>query len=127
MKKQEIASLKKEYIEYFRDVPVQKYAAMAIARDEDTIIRWRKEDTVFADALLKAKADWVRKRLILTRAEYALDRLEKSIFSHNTTLTLEKSTYDNFVANNQIDPNTPNSKALVERMVDFLMEETKAK
>jgi HJR/Mrr/RecB family endonuclease len=34
-----IEELKQEYTRYFEDVPIQKYAAMAIGRDEDTIIR----------------------------------------------------------------------------------------
>jgi hypothetical protein len=36
-----IDELKKKYVEYFTDVPIQKYAAMAIGRDEDTIILWK--------------------------------------------------------------------------------------
>ena len=76
-----MAKLKEEYVHYYTDVPVQKYAAMYIGRDEDTIIRWRKEDVKFADAVQRAKAEWVRKRVIATKAEFALERLEKDIFS----------------------------------------------
>jgi len=75
-----IKQLKDEYVAYFADVPVQKYAAMAIARNEDTILRWKKKDKRFADAVLRAKAQWVRKKLIVTKAEYALERLEKEVF-----------------------------------------------
>jgi hypothetical protein len=119
--------LKNEYIKYYQDVPVQRYAAMFIAKDEDTIIRWRKEDSDFADAVLKAKAEWIRKKVIATKAEFALERLEKSVFSQNSTIEVEVSAYDNFVANNQIDPNAPNAKALSNRICEILMEETKAK
>lgn len=81
MRNDSFTELKRKYIEYFKDVPVQKYAAMAIARDEDTIIRWKKNDKQFADAVQRAKAEWIRKKVIATKAEYALDRIEKSFFS----------------------------------------------
>jgi len=76
-----VSELKAEYIKYFADCPVQKYAAMYINRDEDTIIRWRKNDPHFADCVQRAKAEWIRKKLIATKAEFALERLEKEIFS----------------------------------------------
>lgn len=72
--------LKEEYVRYFEDVPIQKYAAMYVGRDEDTIIRWRNQDAVFADRILQSKANWVRKMLIKTKAEFALERLEKKVF-----------------------------------------------
>lgn len=77
------ASLKVQYIKYFEDVPVQKYAAMYVGRDEDTIIRWKHDDSKFADAVSKAKANWIRKRVIATKAEFALERLESEIFGPN--------------------------------------------
>ncbi|MBI2592364.1 hypothetical protein HYW36_02700 [Candidatus Saccharibacteria bacterium] len=76
-----ITQLKEFYIKYFQDVPVQKYAAMYIGRDEDTIIRWRQSDTKFAESIQRAKAEWIRKRLLATKAEFALERLEKNVFS----------------------------------------------
>lgn len=77
---QKIRALKNEYVRYFQDVPVQKYAAMAIGKDEDTILRWKKQDKTFADAILKAKAEWVRKKCIASKAEFALERLEAEVF-----------------------------------------------
>lgn len=120
-------TLKAEYVKYYKDVPIQKYAAMFIAKDEDTIIRWRKEDSIFADAVLRAKAEWVRKRLITTRAEFALERLEKNIFSNNATIEVDVSGYDRYIASHQLDPNTVDNRRLIDRMTSFLMEETKAK
>jgi hypothetical protein len=78
-----IEFLKKQYIDYFEDVPIQRYAAMAIARDEDTIIRWRKEDADFADAVQMAKANWIRKKVLATKAEFALERLDKEVFGRD--------------------------------------------
>jgi|SRR6266567_4406574 len=83
--------LKQQYINYYRDVPIQKYAAQAVCRDEDTIIRWRKTDKDFADAVYQAHAEWVRKRVIATKAEFALERLEREIFGRKTTLSIETS------------------------------------
>jgi hypothetical protein len=76
-----IQQLKDEYIAYFADVPVQKYAAMYIGRDEDTVMRWKNNDKAFADAVLRAKASFIRKKLIASKAEFALERLEKEVFS----------------------------------------------
>ncbi len=89
-----MASLKAKYIEYFEDVPVQKYAAMVVARDEDTIIRWKKEDPEFADAVQRAKANWIRKRVIASKAEFALERLENEVFSPKVVLTHEANLQD---------------------------------
>lgn len=80
-----IEALKIKYLAYYEDVPIQKYAAMAIARDEDTVIRWRKEDAEFADAVQIAKAKWIRKKVLSSKAEFALERLEKEIFGKNPT------------------------------------------
>lgn len=82
-----IDDLKKKYIDYFEDVPIQKYAAMAVGRDEDTIIRWKKEDTDFADSVQRAKAEWVRKKVLATKAEFALERLEREVFSPQLTIS----------------------------------------
>ena len=123
--KKTIGELKEEYVEYYADVPVQKYAAMSIARNEDTIIRWRKEDQDFADAVQRAHATWVRKKVLATRAEYALERIEKEIFSERSTVKLETSAYDRYVQENTIDPNTPQSKQLAKETLDILLARSK--
>jgi hypothetical protein len=75
-----IKQLKADYIGFFKDCPIQRYAADYIGRDEDTIIRWRKNDPDFSEAVKRAKADWVRKKVMQTKAEFALERLESEIF-----------------------------------------------
>jgi hypothetical protein len=122
-----IKQLKQEYIEYFEDVPVQKYAAMAIGRDEDTIIRWKKEDEDFADAVQRAKAEWVRKKVLATKAEFALERLEREVFSQNLPEIKGQDKYTQYVQNNIIDPNSSHSKKLVEASLTALMQATKRK
>lgn len=87
---EDIAQLKKDYISYFEDVPVQKYAAMSIARTEDTIINWKKADEEFSDAVNQAKSKFIQKRLLAAKAEFALERLEKEVFKESieTEITL---------------------------------------
>jgi hypothetical protein len=80
------SDLKQQYLDYFEDTPVQKYAAMFIGKDEDTIIRWKKQDKQFADAVQRRKAIWIRKRVINTKAEYALEKLEAEIFAQKNTI-----------------------------------------
>ena len=121
-----IEDLKKKYIEYYTDVPVQKYAAMAISRDEDTIIRWKNGDKEFADAIQRGRASFIRKRVLVAKAEFALERLEKEVFSEKITIK-EETEYDRFVRNNTINPNDPETKEIVGLTVDFLMEHFKAK
>lgn len=89
-----IQRLKQDYVAYFEDVPVQKYAAMAIGRDEDTIIRWRKDDPDFAEAVLKAKAEFIRKKVLATKAEFALERLEREVFSPHLTISHQTDLQD---------------------------------
>jgi hypothetical protein len=117
-----IIDLKREYIKYYVDLPVQRYAAMAIARDEDTIIRWRREDQEFADSILRAKAEWIRKKVIATKAEFALERLEKEIFSPSATVEIYSQ-----VQPQPIDPNSIYGKELAEASLNVLMEMTKRK
>jgi hypothetical protein len=123
---EKINDLKKNYVEYFKDVPVQKYAAMYIGRDEDTIIRWRKEDKEFADSVRRAKAEWIRKKLIETKAEFALERLEKEVFSFKVEVEPKISAYDKFLAeHSHMDPNTPVNRELTEATLAVLLEKTK--
>lgn len=86
----DIKTLKQEYVDYYKDVPVQKYAAMAVGRDEDTIMRWRGADQDFADAVKRAKAEWVRKKMLAVKAEFALERLEKDVFTPKEELVVEQ-------------------------------------
>jgi|GEM_PF-990725 len=113
-----IQTLKKEYISYYEDVPVQKYAAMSIGRNEDTVIRWKNEDSAFSDDVEKAKAEWVRKRVIASKAEFALERLEKSVFSQTAELRIDTRV--------DVTPSDiTNNQDLIDQSLEFLMEKTK--
>ncbi len=103
MSKYSINELKQSYVKYYEDVPVQCYAALYIGRDEDTIIRWRKEDSSFAEAVQRAKAEWVRKKVIATKAEFALERLEKSIFSQHSNVEIIKKSSVKKVTDEEVE------------------------
>lgn len=74
------SDLKHRYLLYYLECPIQKYAAMYIGRNEDTILRWKKEDSDFADRIEAARAVWVRKKLKKANVDFALERLEKEVF-----------------------------------------------
>jgi len=118
------SKLKQQYISYFNEVPVQKYAAMYIGRDEDTIIRWRKEDASFADAVKRAKAEWVRKKLFATKAEFALERLERDIFSPKLDIAFESTALQE--RNEQVHFASPQGRQIIEAFDNWLLEHTKA-
>lgn len=84
---EKIAELKDRYIEYYKDLPVQKYAAMYVGRDEETIINWRKADLDFSNRVDLARAEWVKRKASKAKVEFALERLEKSIFKETSEVT----------------------------------------
>lgn len=80
--------LKQKFLEYFKQLPVQKLAAAHIGKDEDTITRWKKEDGDFADQIEQAKAEWALKNVKDVKSkEWLLERLMKDHFSQRTELT----------------------------------------
>lgn len=87
-----IAEMKDRYIEYYRELPVQKYAAMYVGRDQDTILAWRKDDAEFSDRVDLARAEWVKRKASKAKVEFALERLEKSIFKESKELEVKLPT-----------------------------------
>ena len=84
--KEKQARLKDEFVSYFEHVPVQKYAAMYIGVTEQTIINWMKEDNDFLNRANQARAKWVKKQTIKSKAEFALERLEADVFKERKEL-----------------------------------------
>jgi hypothetical protein len=77
--------VKKEmFLRYYADLPVQKYAAMYVDREEHAVLRWIKNDPEFAAKMKELKADWVQRKARKVKAEFALERLEKDIWSQKT-------------------------------------------
>lgn len=90
-------ALKKEYVAYYEVVPIQKLAAHWIKKDEDTIIRWRKDDPIFADEIAKAKSVFVKANVIRVKSsEFLLERLVNEHFGDKDKAK-ENKTLDKFM------------------------------
>lgn len=85
--KDTVAELKERAIEYYRELPVYKLAAAKVGRDEDTMQRWKKEDSEFAYRLQVARADWILKNTKKTPPAWLLERLEKDLFAERKEIT----------------------------------------
>lgn len=86
-RKDKTALLKKRFLEYFCELPVQKLAGAYIGKDEDTISRWKKEDADFADQIGRAKADWaMTKTKKIKSEEWLLERIMKDHFASRNEL-----------------------------------------
>ena len=80
-----LAKLKTKFLEYYREFPIQRLAASSIGRDEDTIMRWKKEDADFAVSVEAKKAEWALEQVGKVKsAEWLLERVMKEHFSLKT-------------------------------------------
>lgn len=90
VKKDSKEKLKKAFLEYFKDTPIQKYAAYFIGRDEDTIGVWKKEDKGFSDQIDKLRAEYVQKKLGKVKSEeWVLERVFRTDFAQRQEITGE--------------------------------------
>ena len=74
--------LKEKFLEYYRQLPIQRLGADFIGVDQDTIINWKKKDKEFSDEIGKAKSNWAlthSKRI--TSSEWLLERILRDSFS----------------------------------------------
>jgi hypothetical protein len=81
------AEQKADFVKYFEDVPVQKYAAMFVGITEQTAIDWMKKDSQFLNDVNQARAKWVKKKTYKAKAEFALERLEHEVFKQRMDVT----------------------------------------
>lgn len=82
-----IAKLKDKFIEYFEDLPIQKYAAQYIGRDEQAICKWKNDDAEFANRIIEAESKFLRKESLKTQAQWKLERLYQEAFPEPTKKT----------------------------------------
>lgn len=75
MRKEDIAELKKEYLDFYADCPKQSLAAQYIMRSSECITDWKAADPEFASMILQAEANFARKELRKTGAEWKLARI----------------------------------------------------
>jgi|GEM_PF-1401884 len=87
--RQRLTKLQQKFLEYFRDVPIQKYAAAHVGRREDTIIDWKSKNSNFSDQIEEAKANFVKNKLGGVKSnEWILERLFKDHFAEKTEVEL---------------------------------------
>lgn len=66
---------KEKFLEYYKDVPMKKYAAAYAGKSEDTFKRYEDLDKDFADLILLADAEFMRRKLKHVRnPEWILER-----------------------------------------------------
>lgn len=81
--------LKVKFLEYYKELPVQKLAAGWIGRDEDTICAWKKADPDFSDQIDQAKSEWAMKKSKRVRSEeWLLERVMNDHFGEKKNIDL---------------------------------------
>ena len=83
-----IARLKREYLDYYRELPVQKLAAASIGRSDDTIIAWRGSDPEFAAQVQQARAAWALKKTKRVDDTWLLERVLREEFTPRLDITV---------------------------------------
>lgn len=78
--KEGIATLKQLYIEYYRDVPVKRFAAQFIGKDEETVRAWTENDPEFKAQVSEAESQNVKKIIPKTKPEWRLERTFPDVF-----------------------------------------------
>lgn len=74
--------LKEKFLEYYRQLPIQKLAGASIGKDETTICRWKNEDADFANQIENAKAEWALEKVKKVRSnEWILERVIRDHFA----------------------------------------------
>ena len=76
-----IAKLKAKFLEYYRQLPIQKYARQWIGRDDDTISKWKKLDPQFAEDIDSANSAWTLENAEKVKnKEFLLERIQHQEF-----------------------------------------------
>jgi hypothetical protein len=78
-KSAEIAELKIQALAYYSKMPVKKYAAYYVGRDEDTFLRWEKEDADFADKVKQLKSEYLLAKSKGLRPEFIVPLLFREL------------------------------------------------
>jgi hypothetical protein len=87
-KQKELDALKTRFLDYFKQLPVQKLAAASVGKSEDTVTRWKQDDAAFADQIEQLKAQWALENVKGVKSrEWLLERLMKDHFAPRQELT----------------------------------------
>lgn len=71
--------------------------ARSVNRDEDTLIRWRNDDTEFAEALEQGRLRFIKKNVAIAKPEFLLERLEPELFKQRSEQELNHNGNVSFV------------------------------
>jgi len=80
-KAREIAEKKKIALDYYRGLPVYKYAAQAAGTSIETLTRWRNEDPEFDRQLEEAGSSFYGRQARRLKPEFMVERLDKEVWS----------------------------------------------
>lgn len=80
----QLSKLKREFLKYYRFLPIQKLAAEFIGKCEDTITDWKRKDKKFSDQIGMAKSEWALEKSRKVRPEWLLERIMKEHFAEKT-------------------------------------------
>lgn len=83
-----IARLKREYLDYYRELPNRKLAAASIGRSDDTMIAWRGADPEFSAQVQQARAAWALKKTKRVDDTWLLERVLREEFSPRVEVAL---------------------------------------
>ena len=93
-----LSKLKREFLEYYTKLPIQKLAAEFIGKSQDAICDWKNNDKNFANQIASAKSAWaLEKASKIRRPEWLLERIMKDHFAqkveteHSLNSELEKA------------------------------------
>lgn len=78
------------FFSYYKDAPIQKYAAAYAGVNENTITNWKNEYPDFLDRLLEMESEFVKEELKKVRtfdSKWVLERLFKKTFAERKELT----------------------------------------
>lgn len=76
-----IDELKEDFLFYFRQLPIHKYAAQYIRRTDDTISLWKKADKNFSESIARAESEWVLDNVSVVKSrEWLLERVKHEDF-----------------------------------------------
>lgn len=84
---------KVKFLEYFRELPIQKLGAGFIGVCEDTIADWKKEDKDFSDQIELAKSEWARTKSKQVKSkEWLLERVMNEHFKEHKSVDVNLPT-----------------------------------
>lgn len=80
----QLSKFKKQFLEYYSKLPIQKLAAEFIGKHEDTITDWKKKDKRFSDQVASAKSEWALENVKQVKSkEWLLERVMRDHFGEN--------------------------------------------